>query len=144
MSGPRRGYAMKKKRKNAGDSRKWFRYQFFGSAVITLLRDKTVVDATIANISFSGMGLYADKAVGRGRKVRIHIAYVDRNGKICEDNATGVVDWQKKFRDRYLIGVLFDEELNIDRQPNLIKHLLWLIDTFRWPQPYGDRRITVI
>jgi len=135
---------MKKKRRSAEDSRKWFRYQFFGSAKVNIPKENTVVDATIANISFSGMGLYADKPIGKGKKVLIHIAYVDRNGKICEDGATGVVDWQKKFKNMYLIGVLFDEELNIDKQPNLIKHLIWLIDTFRWPQPYGDKRISVI
>jgi hypothetical protein len=135
---------MKKKRRNAEDTRKWFRYQFFGSAKVTIPKEKTSVDATIANISFSGMGLYADKPVGKGKKVQIQIAYVDRDGKICEDGATGVVDWQKKFKEMYLIGVLFDEELNIDKQPNLIKHLIWLIDTFRWPQPYGDKRISVI
>jgi len=135
---------MKKKRRNAEDTRKWFRYQFFGSAKVTIPKENTVVDATIANISFSGMGLYADKPVGKGKKVQIQIAYVDRNGKICEDGATGMVDWQKKFKKMYLIGVLFDEELNIDKQPNLIKHLIWLIDTFRWPQPYGDKRISVI
>jgi hypothetical protein len=135
---------MKKKRRNAEDTRKWFRYQFFGSAKVTIPKEKTSVDATIANISFSGMGLYADKPVGKGKKVQIQIAYVDRDGKICEDGATGVVDWQKKFKKMYLIGVLFDEELNIDKQPNLIKHLIWLIDTFRWPQPYGDKRISVI
>jgi hypothetical protein len=135
---------MKKKRRSAEDSRKWFRYQFFGSAKVNIPKKNAAVDATVANISFSGMGLYADKPVGKGKKVQIHIAYVDRNGKICEDEATGVVDWQKKFKNMYLIGVLFDEELNIDRQPNLIKHLIWLIDTFRWPQPYGDKRISVI
>jgi hypothetical protein len=135
---------MKKKRRSTEDVRKWFRYQFFGSARVTIPKENTIVDATIANISFSGMGLYADKPVGKGKKVQIQIAYVDRNGKICEDGATGMVDWQKKFKKMYLIGVLFDEELNIDKQPNLIKHLIWLIDTFRWPQPYGDKRISVI
>ncbi|MDQ7787499.1 MAG: PilZ domain-containing protein [Thermodesulfovibrionales bacterium] len=135
---------MKKKRRSTEDSRKWFRYQFFGSARVNISKEKAAVDMTIANISFSGMGLYADKPVGKGKKVQIQIAYVDRNGKICEDRTTGVVDWQKKFKTRYLIGVLFEEELNIDRQPNLIKHLIWLIDTFRWPQPYGDKRISVI
>jgi len=135
---------MKKKRIGRQDSRKWFRYQFFGSAVITVPRESLAVNATVANMSFSGMGLYADKPVGKGKKVQIHIAYVDRNGKVCEDSTIAVVDWQKKFKNMYLIGVLFDEELNIDRQPNLIKHLIWLIDTFHWPQPYKDKRISIV
>jgi hypothetical protein len=135
---------MKKKRKGMEESRKWFRYQFFGSALIQIPKEKIVINATIANISFSGMGLYADTPVGKGKKVQIHISYVDRNGKVCEEKTEGVVDWQKKFKDMYLVGVLFDEELNIDKQPNLIKHLIWLIDTFRWPQPYRDKRIAVV
>ncbi|MEW6586898.1 MAG: PilZ domain-containing protein [Nitrospirota bacterium] len=135
---------MKKKKKNTGDSRRWFRYQFFGSASVTVPKENITVDATIANISFSGLGLYSRDPIGKGKRVRVRISFVDKNGKTGMDETVGVVDWQKKFKSIYLTGVLFDEELNIDKQPNLLKHLIWLIETFQWPQPYKDRRIVML
>lgn len=132
------------KKKSFEDARKWNRYQFFGSAAVTVLKEKKVVDATIANISFSGIGLYSSRSIGKGRMVSIKVSFVDRAGKTREDTISGKVDWQKKFKDMYLVGVLFDEEPNITNQPNLLEHLIWLIDTHQWPQPYKDKRIAML
>jgi hypothetical protein len=44
---------MRKKRKGFIDSRKWYRYQFFGNAKVTILKENVVFDSTVANISFS-------------------------------------------------------------------------------------------
>jgi hypothetical protein len=134
----------KKKAKSFQEERKWYRYQFFGKATVKPPKEKSTLETTVANISFSGIGLYSATTIGKGKKVKITISFVDRKGKIVEDSTTGTVDWQKKFRNMYLIGILFDQELNIDEQPRLIEHLLWLIDTFRWPQPYKEKRIVVI
>jgi hypothetical protein len=134
----------KKKAKTFKEERKWYRYQFFGKANVKVPKEKPTIETTIANISFSGIGLYSAQTIGKGKKVNITISFVDRKGKIVEDATTGTVDWQKKFRNMYLIGILFDQELNIDEQPRLIEHLLWLIDTFQWPQPYKEKRIVVI
>ncbi|MBE0426541.1 MAG: PilZ domain-containing protein [Nitrospirae bacterium] len=135
---------MRKKKKPPVDTRKWFRYQFFGSGAVIFPKENTVVDTTIANISFSGIGLYSSTPVGKGKKVKIKISFVDRKGKICEDFTEGKVDWQKKFKNIYLVGVIFDEELNTVNQPKLLEHLTWLIDTFNWPQPYKDKRISML
>ncbi len=132
------------KKKSFEDARKWNRYQFFGSATVTVLKEKKVVEATIANISFSGIGLYSSRSIGRGRMVSINVSFVGRAGKTREDTISGKVDWQKKFKDMYLVGVLFDEEPNITNQPNLLEHLIWLIDTHQWPQPYKDKRIAML
>ena len=134
----------KKKVRSFKEERKWYRYQFFGKATVKAPKEKPTIETTIANISFSGIGLYARQTIGKGKKVKITISFVDRKGKIAEDSTTGTVDWQKKFRNMYLIGILFDQELNIDEQPKLIEHLLWLIDTFQWPQPYKEKRIVVV
>ena len=50
---------MRRKKKSFVDTRQWYRYQFFGTAAVTVLEEKIVVDTSIANISFSGMGLYS-------------------------------------------------------------------------------------
>ena len=133
-----------RKTKSSEESRKWQRYQFFGSATITVPKEKEVVEATIANISLSGIGLYSLKSIGKGKKVSIKISFVDKSGKMQEDSIWGKVDWQKKFQNMYLTGIIFDEEPNGVKQPRLVEHLTWLIDTYKWPQPYKDKRIAML
>ncbi len=135
---------MRKNKRGFVDTRQWYRYQFFGNATVTVPKEKIVVNATIANISFSGIGLYSPTPIGKGKKVRIKISFIDRAGKICVDTTTGKIDWQSKFKKTYLIGILFDEELSILNQPMLLEHLIWLINTYNWPQPYKDKRITML
>ncbi len=135
---------MRKKRRGFVDTRKWYRYQFFGKAEVTVPKEKVAVDASVANISFSGVGLYTPAPIGRGKRVRIKISFIDRNGKVCEDAVTGKIDWQSKFKNAYLMGILFDEELSISNQPMLFEHLIWLINTYNWPQPYKDKRIAML
>ena len=136
--------SMRRKKRSFVDTRKWYRYQFFGNATVTVPKDKVVVNATIANISFSGLGLYSSAPIGRGKSLKIKISFIDRAGKVKEDITAGKIDWQKKFRNTYLIGIIFDEELNIVNQPNLLEHLIWLINTYNWPQPYKDKRIAML
>ena len=135
---------MRKKKKGFVDSRKWYRYQFFGNAKVTALKENVVIDSAVANISFSGIGLYSSKPIGKGKKVKIRITFIDRNGKTQEDVASGKTDWQKKFNNTYLTGIIFDEELNILNQPKLTDHIIWLINTYNWPQPYKDQRIAML
>jgi hypothetical protein len=135
---------MRKKRRGFIDSRKWYRYQFFGNAKVILLKENIVIDSTVANISFSGIGLYSSKPIGKGKKVKIRITFIDRNGKTQEDVALGKTDWQKKFNNTYLTGIIFDEELNILNQSKIMDHIIWLINTYNWPQPYKDQRIAML
>jgi hypothetical protein len=135
---------MNRNKKNFEEARKWHRYQFFGSAQVSVPQENISIEATIANISFSGIGLYSAKPVGKGRKVEITIAFIDRSGKPREDKISGKVDWQKKFQNMYLTGIIFDEEPNVMHQPKLVEHLIWLIDTNKWPQPFKDKRIAML
>jgi hypothetical protein len=138
------GGFMKKKKIVPRDTRNWNRYQFFGVAVVTVQKENSSYRTTIANISLTGLGLYSPVSIGKGKRATITISFVDRNGKIRQDSAAGKVDWQRKFADMYLVGILFDEELNIVNQPSLLEHLSWLIDTYKWPQPYKDKRIAML
>jgi hypothetical protein len=135
---------MRRKKKSFVDTRQWYRYQFFGTAAVTVSEENIVVDTSIANVSFSGIGLYCPTPLGKNKKVDIKISFINKDGKICEDAITGKVDWQSKFKNIYLLGILFDEELNMTNQPELLEHLLWLIDTLNWPQPYKDKRISIV
>ncbi len=135
---------MGKKKKSYADNRKWYRYHFFGTAAVKVLKEITAIDTTIADISFSGMGLYSPAPIGKGKKVMIKISFINSSGKTCEDTATGRVDWQLKFGNTYLMGISFDEELTVINQPMLFNHLTELIESYNWPQPYKDRRIAML
>jgi hypothetical protein len=135
---------MKRKKASPRDTRNWNRYQFFGVATVADSKEDITYKTTIANISLTGLGVYSDQSIGKGRKVSIAVSFVDRNGKVRQDLAAGWVDWQRKFLDLYLVGILFSEEMNAQNQPRLIEHLSWLIDTYHWPQPYKDKRIAML
>jgi hypothetical protein len=135
---------MRKMKKSFINTRKWYRYQFFGKATVTVPKENIVIETTVANISFSGIGIYSPTPIGKGKNVKIKVSFIDRAGKIQEDITTGKVDWQSKFKNTYLIGIIFDEELNIINQSRLLEHLIWLINTYNWPQPYKDKRIAVL
>jgi hypothetical protein len=135
---------MKKKKTVFRDTRNWNRYQFFGVAAVTVPKEARSFKTTIANVSLTGLGLYAPVSIGKGKQVTVTISFVDKNGKMRQDSAAGKVDWQRKFSDLYLVGIIFDEELNVLNQPRLLEHLSWLIDTYQWPQPYKDKRIAIL
>ncbi len=133
-----------KRKKTVVDVRNCYRYQFFGSAELFLPNDNVTINTTIANISMTGIGLYSNSKIGKAKKVKLNVAFVDSKGKMSEETVEGKVDWQKKFKNIYLIGIMFDEELNMKHHPKLLGHLLWLIDTYQWPQPYIDKRIVLV
>lgn len=132
------------KKKKDIEQRKWYRYHFFGSAKVTILKEDKVVDTDIANLSLSGIGLYSTESIGKGKRIKILISFIDRNGKIQEEIADGIVSWERKFKTKYLIGVVLTEELSVYKHPRLIEHLLWLIDINHLPKPFIEKRIDIL
>jgi hypothetical protein len=135
---------MKDKKKETAIERQWHRYHFIGTAKIRVRGERASTPATIANISVSGIGLYSPTSVGKGKTVTLKVSFIDSKGTISEDTVEGKVDWQSKFKGIYLVGILFSEELNMQNQPRLMGHISWLIDTYKLPQPYKDKRISTL
>jgi hypothetical protein len=132
------------KKKKVVEGRRWYRYNFFGKAEITVSADETASDASIANISFAGLGVYSPVLIRRGKKIKVNISFIDSNGKVQNENIAGKVDWVSKLGKSYLMGIFFDEELNPVKQPLLVKHLAWLINSYNFPQPYKDKRVSML
>jgi len=135
---------MNNKKKITPAERQWHRYQFIGIAKIRVRGERTSTTTTISNISLPGIGLYSPTSIGKGKTVKLKVSFIDRKGRISDDTIEGKVDWQSKFRGIYLVGILFDEELNMQNQPRLMGHLSWLIDTYKLPPPYKDKRIATL
>ena len=132
------------KKKKPIEGRRWYRYNFFGKAEITISEDRTVSDTSIANISFAGLGIYSPVLIRKNKKIKVQISFIDSKGKVQKENTVGKVDWVSKLGNSYLMGIFFDEELNTVKQPLLIKHLAWLINSYNFPQPYRDKRVSML
>jgi hypothetical protein len=132
------------KKKKPVEGRRWYRYNFFGKAEITISEDGTVSDTSIANISFAGLGIYSPVLIRKNKKIKVQISFIDSKGKVQKENTVGKVDWVSKLGNSYLMGIFFDEELNTAKQPLLIKHLAWLINSYNFPQPYRDKRVSML
>lgn len=135
---------MARKKQKVVEGRRWYRYNFFGKAEISVSEDGTVADATIANISFAGLGIYSPVFIRKGKKIKVKISFIDSKGKVQKENIAGKVDWISKLGNSYLMGIFFDEELNAVKQPLLVKHLAWLINSYNFPQPYKDKRVSML
>ena len=93
---------------------------------IKLLHDKAVVDTQIANVSFSGIGLYSPKPIANGREVKMEISFFDITGKIETATMKGSTMWHSKLGNSYLVGIRFNEELTASNQPLLFKRIMLL------------------
>lgn len=102
------------------------RYHLFGKTKIRLLHDKTLIDAEIANVSSSGIGLYSPEPIANGREVTLEISFFDITGEIQTVTLDGITVWHSKLRNSYLMGVRFKEEVTTTNQPLLFKRLLML------------------
>jgi len=133
-----------RKKKNPIEGRKWYRYNFFGKAEISVPEDGTIADASVANVSLAGLGVYSPLLIKKGKKIKIKITFIDSKGKAQKEWTEGTVDWVSKLGNSYLMGIFFDEELNAVKQPLLIKHLAWLISSYNFPQPFRDKRVSIL
>ena len=104
------------KEKGSVDARKCYRYQFFGTAAVTIPKENVVVSASVANISFTGIGLYSPVSIGKGKRVKTKITFIDIAGKAQEDLTEGWVDWESKFGN-----------IHLDKNSSLI--VSWLLIT---------------
>jgi len=144
IASPEKFSQMAHKKKKAIEGRKWYRYNFFGKAETMVSEDGTVADAMIANISFAGLGIYSPVLIRKGKKVKVKISFIDSSGKVQKQYTAGKIDWVSKLGNTYLMGIFFDEELNPAKQPLLIKHLAWLINSYNSPQPFKDKRVSIL
>ena len=104
--------------------RKYRRYPIFATVEIKTKNEinPTSVIAHINCISEVGLGVYSAKPVKGDAKVSIIIEYFNFEGKKEKDFIEGVVAWTTTEDNSYYLGILFDEELNPDKQPNLYRH----------------------
>ena len=100
------------------------RYPLFGKAKIKLPEDITIVDAEIANVSLTGVGLYSPEPIANDREVKIEISFFDITGGILTTAMEGKTVWHSKLGNSYLMGIRFNEEITGINQPSLFKRIV--------------------
>jgi c-di-GMP-binding flagellar brake protein YcgR len=98
----------------------------FASIVALRFKDDEedrLVETLTADISMSGIGLYASGAVEVDKDVAIEIFFIGADGLIRTDHIEGHTVYVKKIEKINFVGIEFDEEINANRQTFLFERL---------------------
>lgn len=95
------------------------------SAKLSYLSDKgpRSIESTVASISLSGIGLYADCILTIDTAVSIQINFISADGLMNTDTVEGSVVNANEIQDLCYLCIAFKEDLNPQKQPFLFSHL---------------------
>jgi len=96
-----------------------------GSATIKFKKKGEIqsIQTLIANISLQGIGLYSYSSIKVGTSVSIAALFISLDGGLKTDFIEGQVVNNRKIGNTHFLGIQFDEEINVQNQPSLFKHL---------------------
>lgn len=79
--------------------------------------------ALIADISLSGIGVYADRSIREGTELSIEVTFISTEGLTATAFMRGECVYAREMGGVYFIGIEFDEEVDPAKQPSLYSHL---------------------
>jgi HD-GYP domain-containing protein (c-di-GMP phosphodiesterase class II) len=82
-------------------------------------QDVQSVQTTIAEISLSGMGVYAHNLIEEGAALSIDICFVSPEGSMTTVSVTGNSRYVRQIGNIYYVGIHFTEEINPAKHPLL-------------------------
>lgn len=94
--------------------RRHIRVPLAGVAVMTV-RDNDgirLIQAKIADISMSGIGLYSDETLELDKDISLEINFIGEDGLTKTDYEEGRIVYANTIGKIYFIGVEFDEEID--------------------------------
>jgi diguanylate cyclase (GGDEF)-like protein len=89
--------------------RKYPRLPFLTNVKLVNLDTQDSTEAYTFNISYGGLGVYAQKPITPKCRVRIRIPFTDPEGKELEETMEGTVRWVRQFNEHYGFGIEFEE-----------------------------------
>jgi diguanylate cyclase (GGDEF)-like protein len=102
--------------------RKYQRYPFLTTVKVVDPQTKGYNVAYGINISYGGLGMYAQKPIAEKSHVQVWISLTNSHGEPCEERVEGVVRWVRQLNDHYGFGIEF-EELNIKDHPLVLNYI---------------------
>ena len=110
--------------------RKYPRFPVAGVAIIKDPGSNLEIPGSLEMISQGGAGIFTDKALETGRKISMEFEIYtgDNNTTHCRMN--GVVTNFKKWIDKGVLGVQFENEINKNDHPGIYQFLSYLEKKF--------------
>lgn len=89
------------------------------TAVIKYVHDENVkpLQALIADISLSGIGLYSNRPIRESTGLSIEVIFMSAEGQMRTASLQGDTVYTRDMGGIYFIGTEFDDEINPARQP---------------------------
>ena len=85
------------------------------------------IDSTVASISLAGIGLYADCMMEKNTAVTVQINFISEDGLMKTDVVKGNIVNANEIQDLCYLCIVFNEEINPQKQPSLYAHLQTII-----------------
>jgi PilZ domain len=85
------------------------------------------IHAMAANISLSGIGVYADGPLEPETEVAVVVHFISADGMLRTDSLDGSVVYVKEIGGMHFIGIELREEVNSAGQPFLHDHLMGVL-----------------
>lgn len=109
----------------AGTKRHNMRVPLAASARLSYSSDAgpRAIESTVASISFSGIGLYADCMLSINTAVSIQINFISSDGLMKTDVVEGNVVNANELQELCYLCIVFNEDIDSQKQPFLYAHL---------------------
>jgi len=122
---------MKEEHAKPEEQRQYTRYPMSATARISVTEaeNEAPLEALVANISLSGLGVYSSDDIKPGTAMSIEIEFLAVNGSCQKDTVRGTVAHSAGRGKLYYVGISFAELMNPISQPALYHHFSKII---RW------------
>ena len=110
---------MKKKKAN---TRKDPRPSLMAPANLILTEEDSFLEAYTVNVSYTGLGLYIQRALSIHTKVQANISFVDPEGEEMIEEVEGSVIWCRPVRHWFGVGIK-NKSLESKKHPILLSYL---------------------
>jgi len=80
-------------------------------------------NAIAANVSFSGIGVYADKPIPDETDVSIELNFFSSDGQMMVNTIGGTIVYARKIKHLFFTGIEFSEELSAEAHRELYEHI---------------------
>src|SRR5687767_5111012 len=108
---------------NSSDRRKYVRATLVGSALVSPKSGSKAFTAVLDNVNKIGAGLHAKEKPPANEKVTVSLAFLDPDRVEQQEKLSGTVAWAKPWEKGYLIGVVWDELVTMEKNRWLYYYL---------------------
>lgn len=80
-------------------------------------------EAIAANVSLSGIGVYADQPVPDGSEVIVELHFISSGGQMETNTIEGTIVYAREIKNLFFTGIEFSEEVTTEKHKELYDHI---------------------